>query len=111
MEIVFGSRKLQKLCNSVKEMQGTLGDRGSKSLQTRLAQLAAAETLADLGKVPGARCHELSGDRKGHLAVDLVHPRRLVFGPDDRPLPTKDDGGLDWNKVTRIIICEIVDYH
>jgi proteic killer suppression protein len=111
MEITFGSRKMQKLCNSAKEMRARLGDRGMKSLQLRLAQIKAADTLDDLGKVPGARCHELKADRKGQLAVDLVYPRRLVFEPDHNPRPEKPDGGLEWRKVKRVIVIEIVDYH
>ena len=111
MEIAFGSRKMQKLCNSEKEMRAKLGDRGAKVLQLRLNQIAAAPTLEDLGKVPGARCHELTADRKGQLAVDLVHPRRLVFEPDHDPVPEKPDGGLDWQQVKRVIIIDIVDYH
>ena len=77
----------------------------------RLDQLQAADTLDDLAKLPGARCHELTADRKGQLAVDLVHPKRLIFMPDHDPTPEKPDGGLDWQKVTRAIVIEIVDYH
>ena len=50
-------------------------------------------------------------DRQGQLAVDLVHPKRLVFEPDHDPLPTNAAGGLDWSQVTAIVIVEIVDYH
>ena len=111
MEIAFCSQKMQKLCNSEKEMRSKLGDRGAKVLQVRLAQIKAAETLDDMRNVPGARCHGLTGDRQGQLAVDLVHPRRLVFEADHNPLPVKPDGGLDWQKVTRVVVREIVDYH
>jgi proteic killer suppression protein len=111
MEIAFGSRKMEKLCNSEKEMRAKLGDRAMKALQLRLAQIKAADTLDDLGKVPGARCHELTADRKGQLAVDLVHPRRLILEPDHNPLPAKPDGGLDRQKVTRVVVLEIADYH
>jgi plasmid maintenance system killer protein len=111
MEIAFASRKMEKLCNSSKDMKAKLGARGATALQLRLAQIKAADTLEDLGKVPGARCHELTADRKGQLAVDLVHPRRLIFEPDHSPLPAKPDGGLDWQKVTRVTVIEIVDYH
>jgi plasmid maintenance system killer protein len=111
MEIAFGPRKMEKLCNSSMEMRGKLGDRGAKVLQQRLVEMKAADTLEDLGKVPGARCHELAADRKGQLAVDLVHPLRLVFEPDHNPWPGKPDGGLDWQQVTRVIVIEIVDYH
>jgi proteic killer suppression protein len=53
----------------------------------------------------------LTQDRKGQLAVDLVHPRRLVFEPANDPVPAKADGGVDWSKVTEIVILEVVDYH
>jgi proteic killer suppression protein len=110
MEITFGSRKMEKLCNSNKEMRARLGDRNAKVLQQRLAEIKAADTLADLGKLPGARCHELKGDRKGQLAVYLGHPRRLIFQPDHNPLPEKPDEGLDWQRVTQVTIIEIIDY-
>ena len=48
---------------------------------------------------------------RGMRAVDLEHPKRLVFEPDHDPRPEKDDGGLDWHKVTAVRICEIIDYH
>lgn len=111
MEIAFASRKIEKLCNSTKEMRGKLGTRNAQVLQQRLAEMKAAANLDDLGKLPGARCHELIGERQGQLAVDLVHPRRLIFQPDHDPMPAKSDGGLDWQKVTCVIINEIVDYH
>ncbi len=110
MEIAFGSRKVEKLCDSNKEMRAKLGDRNAKVLQQRLAESKAADTLDDLGKLPAARCHELKADRQGQLAVDLVHPKRLVFEPDHNPIPKKE-GGLDWGKVTRVLVVEIVDYH
>jgi plasmid maintenance system killer protein len=111
MEISFSSRKIEKLCNSTKEMRAKLGDRCAKVVQQRLAEMKAADTLEDLGKVPGARCHELKADRKGQLAVYLVHPKRLVFVPDHNPVPSKSDGGLDWAQVTRVLVTDVVDYH
>ena len=111
MELVFANRKLQKLCSEVKRMNADLGMACAAKLQQRLAELTAAERLEDLRFLPGPRCHELSGDRAGQLAVDLKHPRRLVFQPADDPVPRKSDGGLDWSLVTRVLILEIVDYH
>lgn len=64
MEISFSSRKVEKLCNSAKEMRSKLGDRTAQSLQQRLAEMKAAENLEELGRLPGARCHELKGDRR-----------------------------------------------
>lgn len=111
MEIQFRSAKIAKLCNSEKEMRSKLGQRNAERLQQRLAELRAAVTLEDMRSFPAARCHELTQDRDGQLAVDLVHPKRLIFEPADDPLPQKPDGGLDWTKVTRITVLEVVDYH
>lgn len=111
MEITFISRKLQKVCNSEKEMRARFGKPLAERLQQRLAELRAADTLDDIRRLPPARCHELSQNRKGQLAVDLVHPKRLIFEPDHNPVPRKPDGGLDWSHVTRIRVIEIIDYH
>jgi len=111
MEIHFDARKVQKLCSSEKEMRSKLGTRNAEKLKQRLTELEAAVTLEDMGHVPAARCHELTQDRKGQLAVDLVHPKRLIFEPAHNPIPRKEDGGLDWSKVTEIVIREVVDYH
>ena len=111
MEILFTSPKMAKLCSSQKEMRAKLGTRGADKLQERLAQLAAAASLEDMKFFPAARCHELAQNRAGQIAVDLVHPYRLIFEPAHEPLPEKPSGGLDRSKVTRIIILEITDYH
>lgn len=111
MEIYFSSKKLQKVCNSEKEMRAAFGKPLAERLQQRLAELKAADTLDDISRLPPVRCHELSQDRKGQLAVDLVQPKRLIFEPDHNPLPRKPDGGLDWPNITRIRVIEIVDYH
>lgn len=111
MIISFAKRKLAKICNSGQEARGRLGKRTAEKLMQRLFELQAAETLDDVSRLPPTRCHELTGNRKGQLGVDLVHPHRLLFSPDHDPLPQKDDGGLDWGEVTEILIEEIVDYH
>lgn len=111
MDISFASKKLAKLCNSEREAKGKLGQQMAAKLMQRLFELKAAETLNDISHLPPARCHELGGDRAGQLAVDLKHPFRLVFSPDHDPVLKKDDGGLDRELVTAIIVEEIEDYH
>ena len=111
MDVAFATGKLAKRCNSHKKMQGEFGPRGARILRQRLEELAAVATLEDMRLMPGAACHELTGDRRGQLAVSLVRPLRLVFELDHDPIPVKADGGLDWGAVTRVVIVEIVDYH
>ena len=108
MDILFKTRKLEKRCNKANAHSN---ERSEKELGKRLDEFRAAESLEDIHCLPQARCHELKGDRKGKLAVNLVHPQRLVFEPADEPIPTKPDGGLDWKEVRTICIFSIEDYH
>lgn len=111
MEIYYTSKRMQAMCTAERQMVKTLGRPMANRLMQRLTELEAAETLEDMRRLPGARCHELKGERAGQLAVDLVHPRRLVFRPQHDPIPVKPDGGMDWTRVSTIIVLEIVDYH
>jgi len=111
MEIDFKSRKLQKECSELHEAVKKHGPQRAKLLMRRLGQLRAAENLSQIERVPPARCHELGGDKAGQLSVDLDHPYRLIFLPANDPPPTKDDGGLDWQKITAIKILGIEDTH
>ena len=111
MDVRFESRSMQKACSSEKQMGKRWGEARARKLRQRLAELAAAETLEDLRGLPGARCHELRGDRKGQLSVDLVDPYRLIFNPDKDPLPRKPEGGLDWKQVTAVLVVEVADTH
>ena len=111
MEVTFSTKKLAKCCSSAKEMKARWGQRMADKLQQRLVELVAAESLNNVPRVPPPRCHELTGDLKGKLAVDLVHPYRLVFSPGHDPRPEKENGGLDWAQVTEIVVEEVIDYH
>lgn len=110
MEISFDKKKLAKLCNSEDNLRAEYGPRMAKLIQQRLLDLSEAENLEEMRSLPG-RCHALTQDWAGHLAVDLVHPDRLVFRPDHNPVPTNKGGGLDWGKVTEIVVVGIGDYH
>lgn len=111
MDIVFKTAKLAKECNEEKLLIRKHGPKQGALLKRRLNQLRAFNSLEDLKNLPQLRCHELKGNRKGQLSVDLNHPYRLIFEPANNPLPKKTDGGLDWAKVTEIMIIGIEDTH
>lgn len=111
MEIIFRSSKLQKPCSSERESNRKWGAENARKVRQRLADLEAAEILADISALSPARCHELQGDRAGQFAVDLRHPFRLIFEPAQDPVPRKEDGGIDLQKVTKIRILNVEDYH
>lgn len=110
MEISYKSRKIEKQLADPKEMSKSFGQLARKVNQ-RLKDLASADSLATMRTLPAARCHELTGSRKGKLAVNVSGNYRLIFEPFHDPIPLKEDGGLNWEKVTKIQINEIEDYH
>lgn len=110
MEVLFVSDKLKRAMSTQRALQTAWGDEGARRITLRLQQLAAAPTLAEMRSLPG-RCHELTADRAGFLAVDVHRGYRLVFRPTVNPPPKKPDGGLDWTRVDSITVTEITDYH
>jgi len=111
MFIEFDSKKLAKQFSDAKSIQKTFGDM-SKGILARLADLEAAETLADMRTLPAAHCHELTGNYNGYFAVKISPNYRLIFYPTQQPPPTLADGkSVDWSQIDAITITEITDYH
>ncbi|ELS34701.1 MULTISPECIES: hypothetical protein [Pseudanabaena] len=46
--------------------------------------------------------HSLKGDRLGQFAVFLEGAERLVFEPSNAQILYKEDGSIDWVKVTEV---------
>ena len=113
MDIDFEGQQLEKDCNDERRMQKRYGAKRAKLLKRRLVQLRAAPTLATFHPPYSgpARCHELKGNLKGILSVDLDHPYRLFFKPAHNPLPQRAEGGIDWDKITAIVILGVEDTH
>ena len=111
MDIAFRTRKLEKVFKAEDTLQKAYGARMARVVMIRMAVLRAAGSLALVPTTPPDRRHQLGGGRKEQFAVDLVNPHRLVFEADHRPLPRKDDGGIDTEQVTAITILDVVDYH
>jgi len=111
MVILFKTGRLEKECNSEGLMVRRLGPHRAGLLKRRLTELDAAVTLDDMRRLPQARCHELKGDLRGCLSVDLDHPYRLIIEPANNPVPRKADGGLDWSRITEITVIGIEDTH
>lgn len=108
MEIRFKDKKLQELCEQERVAKRKLGNNMARKLKARWEDLIAASNVTEL---QAGRPHPLEGDRAGQFALDLVHPRRLVFEPAHETVPRREDGGIDWSQVTQICIVWIGDYH
>ncbi len=111
MEITFRSKKLQKIFNSSKEIKKKYGNQMAREIQSRLAVLSNASNLSLVPTRKPDRLHQLSADRQGQFAVDLVNPQRLIFVPNHDPVPEREEGGIDRGQVTAITIIEVNDYH
>lgn len=104
MEISFSTRKLQKTCENHTKLKKKYGDIQARRIIQRLNELQAAANLHDISQLPQARLHPLTGNRKGQVAVDILHPYRIILLPLDG-----DKTNLE--TVTIIQIISIIDYH
>lgn len=111
MIVYYKDKKLQSLSENPREAIKKLGKARARQLQKRLEQLRSAENLSAFICYPQVRCHEWLNDKAGRISVDLDHPYRLLFIPANDPIPLKEDGGLDWSRVTEIEIVDILDPH
>lgn len=110
MQINYKNKSIEKSLSSPREILANYGTM-AKNVKKRIDDLKAVDTLYDLSLIPQARCHELKGDMKGSLAVDISASFRIIFEPNNSPIPKKEDGGLDWKMITKIKITSIEDYH
>ena len=110
MKIKFADRKLEKLANDDRRMLKELGQPRAKLLRRRLTEMADAETLEDVRYLPG-KYHELTENRKGQWSCDLDQPYRLIFTPQERPIPANENGQYHWLEISGVEIIEIINYH
>jgi len=110
MKISYKSKKLEKQLTDLKKMNKAFGVM-AKKVNQRMKELRSAEHLETMRLLPAARCHELGGNKKGELAVDVSGNYRLIFEPDHYPPPARKDGGLNWQQVTKVKIIAVEDYH
>jgi plasmid maintenance system killer protein len=111
MDISFKSRKLEKDLSDEKALIRRYGAEQAVKIQQRLFELQAAENLDTLRTLPQVRAHELSGNQAGQISLDIKHPYRLLITPDYEAPPRKDDGGLDWKKISKIKILKVDNTH
>ncbi len=107
MKLHFKSRKLKRQCENPREAQKKYGPKIGTKLTQRVGELESAPSLADIEKIPAARLHRLKGQRSNELAVDLVHPFRLVL----KPILEGDADINNLESITIVRIEGVTDYH
>lgn len=112
MHVGFRTTALARCYSEHRRAVRRWGESGGKKFIQRVNEIIAVETLADLMRIPAAQCHALKGNREGECAVMLAGGRRLVFEPDGDPSAWKnEDGGIDPDNVSAVLLKEVVDYH
>ena len=112
MEVEFIKARLKKGLEDKRSLQKKYGKECAKKIQVRILSLIAAENLHvfDLPKSKSKskpeRCHELIGKRAGEFALDLSHPFRLIFKPNNQL-----ESFTDWRLIDSITILKVEDYH
>jgi len=111
MDIVFKTSKLRKTLSSESLLVREFGKENARVIMRRMVTLDAADHLADIPTKKPTRRHALSGKRKGQYAIDAQHPFRIVLEPAEDPVPIREDGTVDPERVTSIRILGVEDYH
>ncbi|MBI5303490.1 MAG: type II toxin-antitoxin system RelE/ParE family toxin [Chloroflexi bacterium] len=111
MKILFQNDRLRKEFNNSRLLVKRYGAIQAKLIQRRLAEIHAADRLEDLRSLPQARYHQLRENRAEQISADVEYPYRLIFVCANDPVPRNPDGGLDWTRVTAIVIIGVENTH
>jgi len=111
MDILFKTSKLRKTLSSESLLVREFGKENARVIMRRMVTLDRADCLADIPAQRPTRRHALSGKRKGQYAIDAKHPFRIILEPADDPVPVREDGSVDLQRVTSIRIQGVEDYH
>lgn len=79
MEVRFRTKKLQRQYEQANEAKRAFGATVARKYIQRVNIIKSAENLDELRKLPGLRCHELKGNRRGQWAINLTGFFRLIF--------------------------------
>jgi hypothetical protein len=103
LELAFSSKEFRGLCENDAAAKQEFGIALSDALRRRLADLDAAPSLADLPSKP----IPLPGGDGRLMSLTLTQGTRLIISANHPKNPTLSDGGVDWEKVSRIQIVRI----
>ena len=108
VNLAFDTFALRSLCESQLKADRELGTKVAARLRDRLADIRAADTVADLA---AGRPREIEGGRPRCFSLELADGYHLVFCANHNRIPVNETGGVDWSRVTRIKILQIEVRH
>lgn len=86
MEIRFRTNKLAKCFVESKQAVKAFGKDVARKYVQRINLFKASNGLEEIERLPGLRCHELKGKRRGQYAVNLTGFYRLIFSLEGNTL-------------------------
>ena len=110
MEIEYSNR-IERHFRTESALRRAYGAHRAESIIARLLVLSDYATLSNVPTTPPERRHLLVGNREGQYAVDVHDQYRLTYVPDHDPVPQREDGGVDTDRVTVIVVIDVLDYH
>lgn len=98
MQIEYKNNGIKKVCKIAAAAEKKYGREMADKIHQRIDEIQAADTVEQMIQYRIGRCHPLHQNREGQYAVDLVHPKRLVFEKKG-------------NEIQIAYIIEVTDYH
>ena len=114
MDIIFRTRNTKKLTENKSLAERKLGISVAKKLMQRMNEIKQVESVGALGRnALTSRPHFLKGDRKEDLSIVIKDKCkwRIITRPDMDKEEYMINGNIDMNKITKIEIIKIEDYH
>ena len=111
MDVSFKNKKTKKVFASESSLSKEYGNVLGGRVFDLLPSMQKFQCLADVPRRSPFFCHQLKENRDEQFAVRVDNRYRLVFEVGHDPIPRKDDGGIDLEAVTEIVVVEVVDYH
>lgn len=104
MDIEFASSRMEKDLSNRRRITKQYGHIQT-SLENRLSELWAANSLGDVTTAPPPRRHKLTGDRADCWGINVSKNWRIVL----QPIGVFDPDDL--HTITKVKIISIEDYH
>ncbi|NCD06048.1 MAG: plasmid maintenance system killer protein [Spirochaetia bacterium] len=105
MDIVYTTKKIEKLLTNQQIMKRTFGTNDAKYLISILQQIRYANSLADIPESPRPRRHKLKGIYKNYWGIHFTKKDVLVVNP------IGDYDVDDISTIKSIEIVKVEDYH
>lgn len=103
MELAFATRNLRALCEDEGRAYQVIGPNAAASLKDRLADLRAANSLADV-LVGSLR---LLSQPEPTVTLELADGYLMLCRVNHSTLPVLPTGEVEWNRVRRLLIKSI----